>query len=295
MIEPDPRSCSSGLGGSSVPFTYQVNDPAVYINPNDKYEILVFYTSVRNYQDNFGHIGLAKFDLNWKLKSRNDYFIEGTRVLGGPGFSRPTVYWFEDGGRLYFDSTMGSVNKVGSVKLDNLDQLVNPVVRDENTGGVDIDIPNLDHGKMLMLSGSSWVRERTVGGEWGPIIYNFTKLSGQGWDKDAQGSPQLLVEDDCRIKIYMSGTVMNANKSDYQLINIGMAWPKDDRKFSFEVCKLTKLPGDANGDGKADLFDYDIWKQEYLGAVGETKANFNGDGKVDLFDYDIWKTTYLGR
>lgn len=106
--------------------------------------------------------------------SRNDYYIEGTRVLGGPGFSRPTVNWLENGGpRLYFDSTFNPVNKIGSVRLDNLNQLVSPVVRDENTPGIDIDVPNLDVNKNLLLSGGMWGRERLAGGGWGGFFIQY--------------------------------------------------------------------------------------------------------------------------
>lgn len=53
--------------------------------------------------------------------------------------------------------------------------------------------------------------------------------------------------------------------------------------------------GDANGDEKADLVDFGIWKAEYLATIKtvQSKADFNCDGKVDLVDFGIWKSEYL--
>lgn len=54
-------------------------------------------------------------------------------------------------------------------------------------------------------------------------------------------------------------------------------------------CKFT---GDADGDGKATLKDYAIWKFEYsTGRI--SKGDFNCDKKVNLADYQIWKNIFL--
>jgi len=290
LIEADARACKQSRNewtdDEENPFTYQVNDPAAYFNPNNTQEILVFYTTVKNYQDNFGHIGLAKFDKSWNLKFRNDYFIEGSRALGGPGYSRPTVNWKENGGpRLYFDSTFTGINKIGSIRLDNLDQLKNPEVRDERTGGIDIEIQELRLGEVLLLSGGIWARERRLGGEWGPLFYPIP-LSGEAWDKDGQGSPQVFLNDNCELKIYLSGTVMNAKRDDYEVINIGMVWPKNKVYYNFDSCMLRQ------GDAKIDLVDFGIWKTEYLPGT-KNRADFNKDGSVNLVDFGIWKREYL--
>jgi hypothetical protein len=50
--------------------------------------------------------------------------------------------------------------------------------------------------------------------------------------------------------------------------------------------------GDANGDNKADLIDFSIWKKEYLNNQIE-KADFNNDKKIDLVDFSVWKNSYL--
>lgn len=51
IIESDPKSCREARGDwandQTHPFTYQTNDPAVYFNPNNSEEILVFYTTVK--------------------------------------------------------------------------------------------------------------------------------------------------------------------------------------------------------------------------------------------------------
>ncbi len=52
------------------------------------------------------------------------------------------------------------------------------------------------------------------------------------------------------------------------------------------------LLGDANQDGKVNLMDFSVWKNEYLNNQKE-KADFNQDNKVDLLDFNIWKSGYL--
>lgn len=51
--------------------------------------------------------------------------------------------------------------------------------------------------------------------------------------------------------------------------------------------------GDANGDGKVNLVDFDIWKKEYLKIYITKKADFDKNGSVNLVDFSIWKRGYL--
>jgi hypothetical protein len=53
-----------------------------------------------------------------------------------------------------------------------------------------------------------------------------------------------------------------------------------------------EVNGDANGDGKVDLADQFVWKQEYFSRVG-SRADFNRNGIVDFGDLDIWKKAYF--
>jgi len=57
--------------------------------------------------------------------------------------------------------------------------------------------------------------------------------------------------------------------------------------------KLVVVSGDATGDGKIDLADFGIWKNEYLGKSTTLLADFDRSGKVDLIDFGIWKGKYL--
>jgi len=52
--------------------------------------------------------------------------------------------------------------------------------------------------------------------------------------------------------------------------------------------------GDANCDGKVDMSDFGIWKDEYLKKI-MTKADFNCDNKADMTDFGVWKRGYLGK
>ncbi len=58
----------------------------------------------------------------------------------------------------------------------------------------------------------------------------------------------------------------------------------------------SSTPGDPSGDGKVDLNDFGILKQEF-GSVAVPngpmlRADINGDGKVDLTDFGILKQNF---
>jgi hypothetical protein len=57
-----------------------------------------------------------------------------------------------------------------------------------------------------------------------------------------------------------------------------------------------KKPGDFNGDGKVDIFDYNVVLANFgkTGPVGFSPADLNADGKVDLFDYNMM-LNYFGK
>lgn len=58
-------------------------------------------------------------------------------------------------------------------------------------------------------------------------------------------------------------------------------------------CAL-KGSGDANCDGSVSLVDYEIWKQEYVGALTTQSADFDGKNGVTVVDFAIWRQTYVG-
>jgi len=235
IIEPDPGMCWR-KGGDYI---FQLNDPSVYFDPDDPNVILVFYTTVRSTRDNFGNIGLAKFDRQLNQLYRNDLFLRGTTEITSGGFSRPAVNWLEPGGpRLYFDSSA----KLGSVALTNLTELTNPVVRNENLVASDVHLPNLDKTESLLLS-SAGIAFTRVSSQltWSPG-WNLTTLSGQEWDRNAQGSPEIFIDDGCKIRNYMAGIQMHPSGTDYEAINIGVAYPADDKSFSFDSCNFCTQP-----------------------------------------------------
>lgn len=56
--------------------------------------------------------------------------------------------------------------------------------------------------------------------------------------------------------------------------------------------KACQFNGDADGDGRATLKDFAIWKYEY--SIDKAiKADFNCDNKVDLNDYVFWRKAFL--
>jgi len=59
------------------------------------------------------------------------------------------------------------------------------------------------------------------------------------------------------------------------------------------IVELTRVPGDANGDGRVDLYDFVILKQNF-GADDPTydEGDFDEDGDVDLDDFSILKVNF---
>ncbi|MBI2442403.1 MAG: right-handed parallel beta-helix repeat-containing protein [Candidatus Levybacteria bacterium] len=52
------------------------------------------------------------------------------------------------------------------------------------------------------------------------------------------------------------------------------------------------IVGDINKDGRVDLLDFNIWRDEFLGNVTTKLADLNNDAKVDLLDFNLWLTAY---
>lgn len=61
-------------------------------------------------------------------------------------------------------------------------------------------------------------------------------------------------------------------------------------------CSL-KNQGDANCDGKINILDFNLWKNEFLSELEEktTKrdSDFNKDNLVTILDFNIWRTGFL--
>lgn len=56
------------------------------------------------------------------------------------------------------------------------------------------------------------------------------------------------------------------------------------------------LTCDPNNDGKIDIFDFNIWRDEYLTKISNTtkSACFAEDKtKVDIFDFNVWRDLYI--
>ncbi|MBI2443189.1 MAG: DNRLRE domain-containing protein [Candidatus Levybacteria bacterium] len=53
-----------------------------------------------------------------------------------------------------------------------------------------------------------------------------------------------------------------------------------------------QIVGDINKDGRVDLLDFNIWRDEFLDTVQTTQSDLNADGKVDLLDFNMWLQGY---
>lgn len=58
-------------------------------------------------------------------------------------------------------------------------------------------------------------------------------------------------------------------------------------------CPL-KSTGDANCDGKKDLIDFEIWRQEFTNVRTTKTADFDGTGTVTIVDFEIWRRGAYG-
>ncbi len=55
------------------------------------------------------------------------------------------------------------------------------------------------------------------------------------------------------------------------------------------------LPGDANGDGKVDLTDFGILKNNFGTGMTQAQGDFDGNGRVDLTDFGIFKQAFAAQ
>lgn len=60
-------------------------------------------------------------------------------------------------------------------------------------------------------------------------------------------------------------------------------------------CPL-KNRGDADCNGKINIFDFNIWRDEFLEVANTTSSNFDGSGgehPITIFDFNIWRDGFL--
>ncbi len=77
-------------------------------------------------------------------------------------------------------------------------------------------------------------------------------------------------------------------------------FPLEDTDFSFAWVDFTSplslsapgLPGDVNADGKVDLTDFGVLKDNFGSGTTLAQGDLNGDAKVDLTDFGILKDNF---
>lgn len=54
-----------------------------------------------------------------------------------------------------------------------------------------------------------------------------------------------------------------------------------------------KASGDADGVDGPTITDYNIWKDEFLGATPNKSADFDNDNQITVSDYNMWRNAFL--
>jgi probable HAF family extracellular repeat protein len=68
--------------------------------------------------------------------------------------------------------------------------------------------------------------------------------------------------------------------------------PDGETESWYVDLNATLIPGDANGDGKVDLSDFGILKDNFGSGTTLAEGDFNADTKVDLSDFGILKNNF---
>jgi len=100
--------------------------------------------------------------------------------------------------------------------------------------------------------------------------------------------PTVTGTNDWTSKNYTFTTTANTAYVRIRLINAG--WGETKGRVYFKDVHFEKMSSaDINGDGKVDIFDYNILVTNFgtTGTPGWIPADITKDGKVDIFDYNI--------
>ncbi|GEM_PF-3087554 len=269
VLEPDSRICKEPYQNWPNGIAYQVNDPKIELDTHNANQIVMYYANVLwkwPYQDReCNNVGIIIFDKNLNIINRNDKFLSAVDdkakycpctidpnnpksnvCMPHGGFKGPDLQWTsQDSSKLWSDN----YGKITSIPLVDLTSYGQNKVIDENLIGGDVNFPVLDYDSSLLLYG--WGEKHPTitarsknktDGSWSEP-WQFTKISGQGWDSWYQGSPDLYIDrEKCAVKLYMSGAVKKTLSvwpyEYYESINIGVALPPPDKKFDFPICKI---------------------------------------------------------
>jgi hypothetical protein len=263
---------------------YQTNSPEINIIKDNGYDrFLVLFDSVlwKSPVDNqsmtnpieCNNIGVAIFDTDFNLLFRNNKYLatdEQNCQKTIEGFKSPAFQWLSPvHAKLWLDK----LGHPGHASITSLTQLPYPPTPtyDSFVGG-DLNFPPLSYTNDLVLYGwgelgpTITARSRVKGDVWSSP-WTLLPRSGQSWDLDRQGSPSLYLDkESCTLKLYYSGNAgYDATTVDNQRLAIGVAIPKGDHQFNFDNCTTSSsMPGDLNGDGKVNLYDY----TELIGGYG---------------------------
>lgn len=65
-------------------------------------------------------------------------------------------------------------------------------------------------------------------------------------------------------------------------------------KVSFDIAQALPIPGDANGDGRADLSDFGTLKANFGTTGNRLQGDLNWDRSIDLSDFGVLKANFGG-
>lgn len=185
--------------------------------------------------------------------------------------------------------TSEPIEVIGSVIYERREPL-SPLelVIDPNTGAAAIR-NNAEEGEELFSITSYTITSKTGSlnpPDWIPLADG--DLGDAGWTVVGDASPERIAEQGGEALSLVGG----------ELASLGAPFAFQgvyDLMFEFTVQGTSSVPGDANGDGVADLADFNLLKAKFgQTASSPAEGDLNGDGVVNLSDFNVLKDGFGG-
>jgi hypothetical protein len=121
-------------------------------------------------------------------------------------------------------------------------------------------------------------------------IYSGTSPRTGTKPSDPNNGGYTNVVDAGKVTTYTINNIADTGTTYFSITAYDNASPKNESAFSLQV---SKTPGDVDKNGKVDLYDYNILKENFgkTSVCGNT-ADIDVDCDVDLYDYNTLKGNF---